>query len=121
MVKILIRNSFIFLAWLIMFGHSVVPHMHHNEQEGQIAHVVEQSEIGFMDYLAQLFHFSSGERHLEDFRANNGISIAFFLPQSFDLPAFLPLSEKIIYFIPDFPIQEIHTSTLALRGPPTAS
>lgn len=104
-----------------MFGHSVVPHMHHNEHEDQTAHVVEHTEIGFMDYLAQLFHFSSGERHLEDFRANNGISVAFFLPQSFDLPVFIPFSEKIAYYIPEFPIQEIPISTLALRGPPSVS
>jgi dihydroorotase len=117
----LVRNSFIFLAWLIIFGHSAVPHMHHNDHEDHATHQIEQTEIGFLEYLAQLFHFSSGERHLEDFRTNNGISTAFLLPPSFDLPAILIFSEKISFFIPACKIQAIPISTLALRGPPFAS
>jgi hypothetical protein len=117
----LVRNSFIFLAWLIMFGHSVVPHMHHNEYGEGVAHQLEKSELGFIDYLTQLFHFSSGERHLEDFRTNNGSFTAFLLPPTFELPAFLIFSEKISFFIPTCQIQAIPISTLALRGPPSAS
>jgi hypothetical protein len=98
-----------------------VPHIHHDEQEPGFSHECAQEEMSVLDYLSQMFHFSSGERQLEDYRANNGLSAVFLLPKTIELPAFIPFRVTISHFFPDVVIQETTISAIALRGPPVVS
>jgi hypothetical protein len=68
------QHILLFFAWGILFAHSVVPHTHENSAERITIYPGEQDfDIGLLDALSHIFHFSTGEDHLEDYAKKSGV------------------------------------------------
>jgi hypothetical protein len=103
-----LKQILLLLAWGILFAHSVVPHSHEEKAERDVFTINHEHESSFFDALSHIFHFSTGEDHLEDFSKNNGFQLALFAP-SFCLP--------IVQFVEVERIAEV-VKQLQSRAPP---
>ena len=67
MMRKWVSYSFIILATVILIGHSLVPHVHHNFDELTIISKTQRvkSPIGF---LGRFFALDTGEEHLEHYQ-----------------------------------------------------
>jgi hypothetical protein len=63
------QRTFLLTAWAILFAHSVVPHMHDAQTELEVCATENQQESNLLDFLGHIFHFSTGEDHLEEYTA----------------------------------------------------
>lgn len=116
--------TFLWAAGLILFAHSVVPHVHHSPKEPLEVCESEDSK-SVLDYLASVFHYSTGD--IEHFQIQNGTSItgmAFFwglMPEQVQVT--LPFQE-VVHFIPftalNLATSDVGIEVQTLRGPPCA-
>lgn len=64
-----IKHLFLYTAWAILFVHSVVPHQHEQQPELLVCASAHTHASDVLDFLGHIFHFSTGQDHLESFNA----------------------------------------------------
>ena len=65
------QHSLLLAAWVILFAHSVVPHMHEAKDQLQVCATEHHHDSNLLDFLGHVFHFSTGEDHLENYKADS--------------------------------------------------
>lgn len=112
--------AFFWVAGLLLFAHSIVPHIHHeSETELELCH--DESDGDVLDFLAEMFHNDLGVEHLEHFQLSKSpIIIAVATANPIILPELKAEDgESVVVWAdcdwaPDEPLLE----SLRLRGPP---
>ncbi len=114
-----IKRLLLFMAWGILFAHSVIPHAHEIDAELTVCTTSHEHDADLLDALSHIFHFSTGEDHLEDYNAGSG-----------QLHVILPEAQKSLTQVAEdkgqiVPIQqEVQKSryrSRSLRAPPAYS
>lgn len=110
------------LAWIILFGHSIIPHNHHDKEELMAYHALQSDH----DQLSAIFsHFFHGEdgillsntKSSDDYPAKHFIAILtvlfgeFFVNPINQATAPFPVQPNLVYRSP-------HLVCLGLRAPP---
>lgn len=118
----LLYTMFLWTAGLILFAHSVVPHVHHSAEE-PVAECEESQPDGLIDALAAIFHFNTGD--IEHFQVQKVSSANVLAIQLGDIPSPLclfPPVEEDYQFVPfppcTLPTNEVWIEVHTLRGPP---
>ena len=75
MIKAL-QQVLVYTAWGILFAHSIVPHAHELDDELKTCVTRHEHDSSLLDTLSHIFHFSTGEDHLEDFSKGTGLQLA---------------------------------------------
>ena len=111
----------LFHAGIIILLHTLVPHQHHNIDEGEHEHSHHEEPQNLLEYLAHAFHFSAGYGHSDSYSTNN-ITPDF----AFDTPTLLTWlkNEQIfvvysISYAKNIPPTSFVDDGLLLRGPPS--
>lgn len=123
-----LRVILLSLAGFLLLVHSVVPHHHHEPSSVEsCCHPQQSSGSSWWDDLGDLFHMDLGEDHLENLRAESGLSLAFptLIAISHTLPEiFAPL--PTLRSAQPFPMVDIPPPRVdfiparVLRGPPAS-
>ncbi|NVK28344.1 MAG: hypothetical protein HWE14_09885 [Flavobacteriia bacterium] len=117
-----LQITFLWMAGLLLFTHSVIPHIHHQSEREHVECESKENK-DLLDVLAKVFHNDLGIEHLEHFQINKA---------SFSFVATLPLQASLLevvvqepLVVEDFPIEACPTpretpylESHALRGPP---
>lgn len=87
----------LFAAWGILFAHSVVPH-HHTTPHQLLRVEICQQDVGVLSFLEHVFHFSTGQDHLEEFNLDQ-TALVFLAPaQSTAVSAWPALTLKHTFY-----------------------
>ncbi|KAB2805348.1 hypothetical protein [Phaeocystidibacter luteus] len=117
-----LQITFLWMAGLILFAHSVVPHIHHqNEIEHVVCDATDSDDM--LDLLAKVFHNDLGVEHLEHFQINKAnFNFIATVPEAMSL---IEVVEYELLVSEEFPVESsLHLrdtpflESHALRGPP---
>ncbi len=115
-----VQHMLLYTAWVILFAHSVVPHAHQSDTDSEFCAAANNDDSNILDVLIHLFHFSTGEDHLEDYRS--GVEIVHFLVSN---PAIsINLQPKTTDFVTEWinsPAENEQVAYSPLRAPPVYS
>ncbi len=115
-----LQRFFLLSAWAILFAHSIVPHAHEAKAELQICASEHQHNSDLLELLGHIFHFSTGEEHLEDFAASNA-QIVLFVAEAFQLSPPVIVAQKQSFFSSKTYFSKAHHRYRPLRAPPVYS
>lgn len=103
-----LQRILLLAAWGILFAHSVVPHAHETATELTTCATSHEHNSSLLEALSHIFHFSTGQDHLEDFSIGSSLQLAL-------IPAQLEL-EFVAIDLAHSPVEI--TQQLLSRAPP---
>lgn len=120
----ILNITLLWTAGLILFAHSVIPHIHHQVNDSHFTCEEDQPE-SVVEYLAEVFHNDLGSDHLEHFEvqkvqlSQSFFSDLYFITESYSLPTDFLQEKSFIPCANCFHLQdEIGIECMSLRGPP---
>ncbi len=115
-----LQRYFLLSAWAILFAHSIVPHAHEAKAELQVCASEHRHTSDLLELLGHIFHFSTGEEHLEDFSAGSA-QIVLFVGEAFQLAPLVLVVQQPSFLSPKTYFSKAHHRYRPLRAPPVYS
>lgn len=127
-----LAHILLFLATLFIGLHAFLPHVHGGEPTLEPSLIqTEETSIGFLELLGDIFELDLGEGHLEHLTQdvekswNSGFSLPLLLPPVLSTGFYSTQNSQrvaaITYPEEDLQIDAHHSSPAALRGPPVVA